>query len=56
MLDTAVRVSEALTLKREKLDSCVMTVWGKGAKERTVPFSIEMRKHLGKWVQGNTHA
>jgi site-specific recombinase XerD len=53
LLDTGVRISEALTLERSKvrLDDMLLSVWGKGAKERTVPFSFELRPVLFRWLQ-----
>jgi site-specific recombinase XerD len=53
LLDTGVRISEALTLEREKvrLDEMLISVWGKGAKERTVPYSLELRPVLYRWLQ-----
>lgn len=41
LLDSGLRISEALSLEAERIDwlNCVMTVMGKGRKERTVPFS-----------------
>ena len=53
LLDTGIRISEALSIQRTKvdLDQMVLTVMGKGSKERVVPFSTEMRKALFRWVQ-----
>jgi site-specific recombinase XerD len=53
LLDTGIRITEALTLDRAKvrLDDMLLTVWGKGAKERTVPFSLELRPTLYRWMQ-----
>jgi site-specific recombinase XerD len=53
LLDTGVRITEASTLERDKvrLDDMLLTVWGKGAKERTVPFSLELRPILYRWLQ-----
>jgi integrase/recombinase XerD len=54
-LDTGIRVEEALTLKREKVDfdDCLLTVKGKGSKERTIPFSLELRKVLYRYLKHN---
>jgi integrase/recombinase XerD len=48
LLDTGIRIDEALGIERAKVDLDAMTlvVFGKGAKERVVPFSHEMRKVL----------
>ena len=41
MMDSGLRVTEALTLETNRIDwiSCTLTVMGKGRKERSVPFS-----------------
>src|SRR5262245_51602495 len=48
MLDTGLRLSEALTLKRQHVDltGLAIKVLGKGHRERWVPISMECRKHL----------
>jgi len=48
LLDTGLRIAEALGLERANvdLDNLVLRVVGKGTKERLVPISIECRKHL----------
>jgi len=56
LIDTGIRISEALTLKREKIDfdNLLLTVKGKGNKERPVPISLELRKIL--WRFSLTHS
>jgi integrase/recombinase XerD len=56
LLDTGLRISEALSIRREDLDldNMLVTVRGKGGKFRTVPFSFEMRKVLFRWNQGHS--
>jgi integrase/recombinase XerD len=51
ILDTGLRVSEALGLTRDHVDmeGLLITVSGKGRKERTVPISFEMRRVLHRW-------
>jgi site-specific recombinase XerD len=46
LVDSGLRIEEALILRRAAidLDSLVITVKGKGQKDRIVPFSIECRK------------
>jgi integrase/recombinase XerD len=60
LADVGARISEVLTLKWSAvdLDNLLVTLHGKGDKERIVPFSIEMRKHLFKLkkVSAHTHA
>jgi site-specific recombinase XerD len=48
LLDTGIRINEALTLTRSGIDfgNLLITVTGKGNKERIIPFSIELRKTL----------
>ena len=54
ILDTGLRISEALHLRRDDVDydNLILKVFGKGQKERLVPFSHDLRKRLyrfGKW-------
>lgn len=51
LLDTGLRVDEALGLRREDIDfdNLLLRVDGKGQKQRFVPFSFEMRKILYKF-------
>ena len=52
LLDTGLRISEALTLERNRVDlerRCV-SVMGKGSRERMVPLSNEGRKALFLWL------
>ncbi|HWR15137.1 MAG TPA: tyrosine-type recombinase/integrase [Terriglobales bacterium] len=53
LADTGVRLNEALDLKWDNvdLDNLLITVRGKGDKERKVPFSFELRRFLFKWKQ-----
>jgi integrase/recombinase XerD len=52
LLDTGARISEALTLKVRDidLDNLLMTLDGKGRKQRIVPFSLELRKALFRYI------
>jgi integrase/recombinase XerD len=54
LLDTGIRINEALMLKRDNVDLDIYC-WGarKGNKERIVPFSVELRKTLAKFL--NSH-
>lgn len=56
LLDTGLRIDEVLSLTRGDvdLDNMLLRVRGKGAKERLVPISIEMRKLLWRWLR-NEH-
>jgi len=51
--DTGVRITEALTLERSKvrLEGLLLTVMGKGRKERTVPFSLALRPYFFRWLR-----
>jgi site-specific recombinase XerD len=53
LLDTGLRISEALGIRREDIDfdNMCLKVTGKGNKQRQVPISFEMRKLLFRWVQ-----
>jgi len=53
LIDTGVRIEEALTLRTSAVDfdNLLITVRGKGNKERIVPFSFELRKVLFKFVR-----
>jgi len=57
LIDTGVRISEALTLTRDRvdLDNMLIKVIGKGSKERMVPFSPELRKHLARFLNMHHH-
>lgn len=46
--DTGIRLNECLGLCKQDVnfDQCTLKVFGKGRKERLVPFSQEMRKRL----------
>lgn len=52
LLDTGLRIEEALGLTRDKVDleNLLLTVRGKGEKHRVVPLSFEMRKLLHRWL------
>jgi integrase/recombinase XerD len=56
LLDAGLRISEALQLRRKDLDldNLLVKVDGKGAKQRVVPISMEMRKLLFKWMHQQT--
>jgi integrase/recombinase XerD len=57
LLDTGVRINEALSLQRADVDfdNLLFLVRGKGKKERMVPFSLELRKHLWKHLASHPH-
>jgi integrase/recombinase XerD len=52
LLDTGCRISEALTLRVSEIDfdNLLVTLDGKGSKQRIVPFSFELRKILFRFV------
>ena len=58
LLDTGCRVTELLDARVEDFDfdDLLLTVIGKGNKQRRIPFSIELRKILYRYsqVRGNT--
>ena len=51
LLDAGLRIEEALSLRVSDLDldNLLVTVFGKGRKERRVPFSFESRKVLFRY-------
>ena len=53
LMDTGIRINEALTLEKSGVDfdNLLVSVIGKGDKERIVPFSIELRKTLYQFVK-----
>ena len=54
LLDTGLRIDEALSLDRDHIDlhNCMVRVRGKGNRERIVPISLECRKRLYTWLKG----
>lgn len=52
LLDTGVRLDEALSLCVQdcNLDDLLLTVTGKGRKQRVIPFSLELRRWLAKFI------
>ena len=52
LLDTGVRLGEALSLRVQdcNLDDLLLTVTGKGRKQRVIPFSMELRRWLAKFI------
>ena len=52
LLDTGCRISEALTLRvcDVDMDNMLVTLDGKGRKQRIVPFSFELRKVLFRYI------
>ena len=53
ILDIGLRISETLSLRRADIDNdnLILKVFGKGQKERLVPFSPELRKRLYRFEQ-----
>ncbi len=52
LLDTGCRITEALTLHMRDvdMDNMLITLDGKGRKQRVVPFSFELRKALHRFT------
>jgi integrase/recombinase XerD len=52
LLDTGCRISEALTLRVSDVnfEDLLVTLDGKGRKQRVVPFSFELRKALSRYI------
>jgi integrase/recombinase XerD len=55
LTDTGVRIAECLSLKRGSVnfDDCLITVMGKGNKQRIIPISVELRKSLFLYLKGH---
>lgn len=53
LLDTGCRISEALSLRVSEIDfdNMLVTLDGKGRKQRVVPFSFELKKSLFRFVR-----
>ena len=53
VLDTGIRIDEALKLRWTEvdMDDMLLTVIGKGNRQRKVPCSFELRKRLFRWSQ-----
>lgn len=57
LIDTGIRIDEALTLGKEEVDfdNLLIKVHGKGNKERIVPISFELRKILWKFLNRHNY-
>jgi integrase/recombinase XerD len=55
LIDTGCRIDEALTLRKSLVDfeNLLVTLKGKGNKQRIIPFSIELRKVLYKYLSNH---
>jgi integrase/recombinase XerD len=53
ILDTGMRIDEALSLclRDVDFDNLIMKVYGKGRKERLIPFSFDLRKALVRYIR-----
>jgi integrase/recombinase XerD len=53
LIETGARIDELLSLKRSDIDfdNFLLLVYGKGGKERLLPFSIECRKVLYRFLK-----
>lgn len=56
--ETGARINELLTLTKDRvdLDNMLITVHGKGNKQRIIPISVECRKILYKWLRKHKHS
>jgi integrase/recombinase XerD len=52
LFDVGARISELLSLRTDALDfdNLLVRLTGKGDKTRLVPFSVELRKHLVRYI------
>ena len=55
VIDTGIRIDEALTLTRDRVDfaNLLIKVIGKGKKERIIPISHELRKVMFKYLKSH---
>jgi len=55
LLDSGARITEVLSLRVSDidLDNLLVTLDGKGRKQRVVPFSFELRKRLFRYITEN---
>jgi integrase/recombinase XerD len=53
LLDTGCRISEALVVRVAEvdLDNLLVTLDGKGRRQRIVPFSVELRRAIDRFVR-----
>jgi integrase/recombinase XerD len=58
LADTGVRIKEAMTITNEGVDydNLLITVIGKGNKQRIVPMSLELRKVLHRYSQKHKYS
>ena len=58
LLDTGCRIDEALTLRVGDcdMDNLLLTVTGKGRKQRRIPFSFELRRKLVRYIRPERRA
>jgi integrase/recombinase XerD len=57
LADVGARIDEALSLTFGDVDfdNLLLTLHGKGSRDRKIPFSLELRRHLWKWQQEHKH-
>jgi integrase/recombinase XerD len=57
LFDSGLRIEEALGLLRSHIDfdNFLLTITGKGDKQRVIPFSNELRKILFRWCGHHRH-
>jgi integrase/recombinase XerD len=56
LADTGARIDEVLSLRWKDVDfdNLLVTLHGKGSKDRIVPFSLELRRFLYRWKKGDS--
>jgi len=53
--DSGMRLSELATIKAGDFDweSCTVTIWGKGSKQRRAPFTERTAEIVKRWISQN---
>jgi integrase len=58
LTDSGMRLNELANIKAKDIDweSCTVTIWGKGNKQRKAPFSKKTAILLNDWLSHNGHS
>jgi len=58
LADSGMRLNELANIKAQDVDweSYIVTVWGKGSKQRKAPFTEKTARLLSEWLPNNGHS